>query len=237
MLNMWLEECGDLIHKIVLVEAPVTFGGDPKPLLYKPEYAGRWDDKVLHVVADQIPVTDNPWEREFAQRNAAWQAILDAGAALDDLVIICDVDEIPSKTALKWRGWPMVTLQLRTALFAADWLVPSWYRLPPMSVMATVRWLHTRDGDLAAVRQDRFELPVLQDGGWHFSWLGGTDLQGLKLATGTSHKEIAGTLEDALIQSGMRYTHGASGPTGAPVEPAVVDSSWPAYIRERRCPA
>jgi FkbM family methyltransferase len=237
MLRMHLEEVAPFVHKIIITEARTTFRGDPKPLYFDPADFPEWADKIIHVVAD-IPETDNPWVREFAQRDAAWQALLDAGAKLDDLVIIGDTDEIPSRTALRWRGWPACALQMRTALFAADWVVPDWYRIPTQTVMATVRWLSTGSpgGNLAEVRQHRHELPVLQDGGWHFSWLGGPEKIAVKLDTGTSHTEIAGTLEDALIRSGMRYTHGASGPTGAPVEPAVVDGSWPAMIRDRRCP-
>jgi FkbM family methyltransferase len=234
MLRMYLEEVADKIHKIVLVEAPVTFGGDPKPLLYKPEYAGEWADKVIRVTAE-IPRTDNPWVREYAQRDAGWQAILDAGAALDDVVIIGDVDEIPSAEALRWRGWPVTSLWLRTALYAVDWLVPSWHPLPPMTVMATVRWLKSQQGQLARVREQRGAYPVIRDGGWHFSWLGGPEVQALKLATGTSHYELRSEPEAVLINSGARWRDGASG-GGIPVEPAVIDSTWPAYIREHRCP-
>lgn len=235
MLRMHLEEVADKVHKVIITEAPVTFRGDPKDISYNPADFPEWADKIIHVVAE-IPETDNPWVREFAQRDAAWKAILDAGARLDDLVIIGDVDEIPSPAALAWRGWPVTALHLRTALFAVDWVVPEWQLTPPMTVMATVRWLKARGGKLAEVRHNRFGLPVFPDGGWHFSWLGGPEKQAEKLATGTSHTDIAGTLEDVLIRNGMRYTEGASGPTGNPVEPATVDGTWPAMIRERRCP-
>lgn len=235
MLAMYLEEVGDKVHKVVLVEAPVTFGGDPKPILYKPEYAGKWADKVIHVVAE-IPDTDNPWTREFAQRDAGWQAILDAGASLEDVVIIGDVDEIPSKEALAWRGWPVTSLQLRTALYAVDWLVPAWHRLPPMTVMATVRWLKSQQGQLAVTRDQRGAYPVLQNGGWHFSWIGGPEHQAIKLATGTSHTELRDAPEATAIKSGARWRDGVSA-GGIPVEPATVDSTWPAFITQRRCPA
>lgn len=235
MLRMHLEEVAPYVHKVVITEANVTFGGEPKGISYDPADFPEWADKIIHVVAD-IPETDNPWVREFAQRDAAWGALIDAGARLDDVVIIGDVDEIPSQAAFRWQGWPAVTLQLRTALFAVDWLVPEWQILPPMTVMATVRWLKSHGGKLAEIRQNRFGLPVFQGGGWHFSWLGGPEIQARKLATGTSHTEIAGTLEDVLIRNGMRYSEGASGPTGAPVEPVTVDGSWPTMIRERRCP-
>jgi FkbM family methyltransferase len=235
MLRMHLEEVGPHVHKVILVEARYTFGGDPKPLCYDPADFPEWADKIVSVVAD-TPETDNPWVREFAQRDAAWGALCDQDdISLDDVVIIGDVDEIPSRAALAWNGWPVCTLQMQTALYAVDWLIPGWYRQPPMTVMATVRWIKSRGGRLAELRQNRGGYPVLQDGGWHFSWLGGPEKQFLKLETGTSHTEIMDTPEAALIRSGARWRDGASGP-GIPVEPATVDDSWPAFIRERRCP-
>ena len=234
MLRMYMEEVGSKVHKVILTESPCTFGGDPKPLLYDPADFPEWADRIISVVAE-IPETDDRWTREFAQRNAAWPVLLAAGAALDDVVIIGDVDEILSPAALAWRGWPACTLQLRTALYAADWLVPAEHRLPPMTVMATVRWLMSRHGDLAKVRQERFGLPVLEDGGWHFSWLGGPEHQAVKLATGTSHSELADSPEAEVIRSGARWRDGVAA-DGIPVEPGEVDDSWPAMIRERRCP-
>ena len=235
MLRLHLEEVGPYVHKVIITEARTTFRGDPKPLYFDHAAFAEWDDKIIHVVAD-IPETDSAWAREFAQRDAAWGALIDAGAELEDLVIIGDTDEIPSLGALSWRGWPVCALQMRTTLHAVDWIVPDWYRLPTQTVLATVRWLKSQHGQLAKVRQDRQPYPVLQNGGWHFSWTGGPEKMADKLVTGTSHTEIAGTLEDALIRSGLRYTQGANGPTGAPVEPAVVDETWPLMIRERRCP-
>ena len=234
MLRMHLEEVGPYVHKVILCEAPVTFGGDPKPMHYDPAGFPEWSGKIIQVTAE-VPRAGGPWAREFAQRDAAWGALIDAGAELEDVVIIGDVDEIPSRQALRWPGWPVTALQLRTALYAVDWLVPESHPLPPMTVMATVRWLKSRHGKLAEARQNRTPYPVFRGGGWHFSWLGGPEAQAEKLATGTSHTEIKGTPEAAAIRSGARWRDGESA-GGIPVEAATVDDSWPAMIRERRCP-
>ena len=106
MLRLHLETVAPYVHKVIITEARTTFRGEPKPLLFDPADYPQWADKIIHVVAEDIPVTDNPWAREFAQRDAAWGALIDAGAELEDVVIIGDTDEIPSPAALKWKGSP-----------------------------------------------------------------------------------------------------------------------------------
>jgi len=242
MLAMRLEETAAWPARTVLVESPVTHRGVPKPLHYaaSPDRFAQWNDSVVHVVAD-LPDAP-PWVREHAQRDAAWQ-VIDARAEPGDTVIIADVDEIPSPSLMDWQQvtggrYTVIAARMRTALFAADWLVPDEV-LPPTCVAATVEWLRARAGEgagLGAVRDRRGEFFQLRDGGWHFSWLGGTEAQQAKLLTGTCHTELLGTEEGALILSGERYRTGRHAGGHLPVVPADVDETWPAFIRERRCP-
>ena len=229
MLAMHLEETPQ-VHKYVLVESNITHRGDPKPW----NYMGDYPDRVI-TVRTEIDPELTPWQIEHTQRDAALGALEAAGADLDDVVIISDVDKIPSQTALAWTGWPVVSLRMRTTLYAVDWVVPD-DKLPSQAVMCTLRFLKSMAGSsLSWALDNRHRFPQLGDGGWHFSWLGGPEKQAEKLDTGTCHTEILDTPEAALIRSGARYRDGADG-GGLPVVAAVVDSTWPAMIRERRCP-
>lgn len=235
MLEFRLNELGHAVES-VLVEATFTHRGIAKPLFYerdKKRFA-PWADRIHHVVAD-IPDVVDPWALEHAQRDAAWQAILDAGAQDDDIVYITDVDEILSASALAWSGPGATSLWMKTTLYAVDWLVPASYPLPPTAVAATVAHLRQHGGHLGAVRDQRAAYPVITDGGWHFSWTGGPERQKAKLLTGTCHTELLSHPEANLILSGARYTEGASG-GGIPVVPVDVDETWPAWIRDRKCP-
>jgi hypothetical protein len=69
-------------------------------------------------------------------------------------------------------------------------------------------------------------------GGWHFTWLG-RDAQRAKLAT-HCHLEMTPAQERA-IASGWCYREGVHY-NGTPLHPVDVDDSWPALIRERKCP-
>lgn len=231
MLAMHLEET-PWIHRYVLVEAPWTHRGQFKPVHYRD--SGLTDERVIPVVAE-IPqaALGTPWAIEHIQRDAALPALEAAGCALDDLVIIGDIDKIPSEAVRNWAGWNAAAINMRTTMYAVDWEVPAEH-LPPQGIVATLRWIKARGG-LSAVMDTRFGYPAIANGGWHFSWLGGPDKQAEKLDTGTCHTEILGTEEETLIRSGERYRTGVDGGS-LPVVAVDVDESWPAMIRERRCP-
>ena len=229
----------------VVAEARHTHRGVPKPLsTLAKDLAGdpEWRFAVLDGKPDPAP-----WINEHWQRNAAWK-VIDAEAADDDVVLIADVDEIPSEELLAAAAqygthgppWP-VKVPMRLFLFAVDWevLVPQ----PPPCVLAPVRYLREQAAAgrfLAEVRDSRDRYPQLggdgQAWGWHFSWVGGPERQRAKLETGTCHTEILGTPEADLIRSGARWRTREDG-GGLPVVPVDVDSSWPGYVYERRCPA
>jgi beta-1,4-mannosyl-glycoprotein beta-1,4-N-acetylglucosaminyltransferase len=238
MLQCRLEAMQGYPVQHVIVESPVTHRGVLKPLHYH-ENAGRfrpWHDRIAHVVTE-LPEAP-PWDREHAQRNAAWP-VIDAQAADDDIVIIGDCDEIPSGALMTWKGpGPVASARMRTCLFAVDWEVPQSI-LPPPIVVAKVKWLRARKAEgmgLAQVRDARDRWPVLDDGGWHLSWIGGPERQREKLETATCHTELLGAPEGEMIRDGTRYRSDSNG-GGLPVVPVDVDETWPRFIWEKRCPA
>jgi len=225
----------DVTH--ILVEAPFTHRGVPKPLHYK--QGGRPGiSRVIPVVAE-FPADADGWTREHIQRNAAWQ-VIDALADDTDTVLICDLDEIPSPELLAWNGPDVIAVRMRTFLFAVDWEVDSPW---PTCVAATAGYLRKLarrelrpQVGLAAVRDGRDGYPLLQDGGWHMSWLGGPGKQKEKLETASLHQpEIDARPEGAMIRDGTRYRTSANG-GGLAVRPVDVDETWPEYVAKHRCP-
>ena len=95
MLECRLRELDGKVHKTVLVESRTTHRGDPKPLHYMDnrERFAPWADRIIHITAD-LPMHPDPWVREHSQRDAALRGLADADPG--DMVLIADVDEIPS---------------------------------------------------------------------------------------------------------------------------------------------
>ena len=240
MLQMRMEAFAgtDVTH--VLVEAPWTHRGVAKPLVFEENKARFARYEIIPRVDHWEPDLAAPWNNEHHQRNMAWEPI-GALADDDDIVLICDVDEIPSSELLAFLAADknvrnVMSVWMRTFLFAVDWEAAG--PLPPTCVLGRVSYLRMCAGSgeyIAQIRDKRADYTVFERGGWHFSWLGGPEAQAAKLRTATCHTEIFNTPEAALIESGDRWRH-ADGGGGIAVAGVDVDDSWPAYITERRCP-
>lgn len=97
-----LEETSDLVDAFVLVEAGETYRGAPKPFLFEENKArfGWAAAKIRHVKLETLgPRAANPRDRASVQRNAAVLALGDAEP--DDVVLLLDVDEVPSRALLE----------------------------------------------------------------------------------------------------------------------------------------
>lgn len=244
MLECRLVEAEDnpQVYRHVLVEAPVDHQGNPKPLYYADnrERFASWSDRIVHVIAD-IPGASaelNPWNREHAQRDHIWLGIADADP--DDLVLLCDVDEIPSPAAYEIQPRSMAALNMRLAMFAVDWVCPEETRI------ATAALYKNLGGPLWYMRDNgpRGSFELFNHCGWHFTWLGGPEAIQRK-ASQFCHLELQRMIMEAN-QQGLLYSQGMTWhgqPGGYPpvspeirMLPAVIDETWPRYIRENRCP-
>jgi hypothetical protein len=241
-LRMEAFEPAESVRHLV-VESPFTHRGVPKPVVFDAFSIGTGTRHgVQHIVDDREP-GPAPWANEHRQRAAAWP-VIDAEADDGDVVLIADCDEIPSPELLSFiplwasSGGAVLSVPMRTYLFAVDWIVA--VPVPPPCVLAKVGYLRERAARgeyLGEVRDGRGRYPAFHGhGGWHFSWCGGPAVQRAKLETSTCHTEIFQTPEADLIRSGARWRSQEDG-GGLPVVPVEVDETYPAYIREGRCPA
>lgn len=219
------------VYRFVIIEAAVDHKGHPKPLHYmeNKERFSAWSDRIIPVVAD-LPDAEDPWDRERAQREAAWQGLTDADP--DDTVMHGDLDEIPASAMPVTQ--PMGYDQ-RLFYYAVDWEAPfRWHG----TVTAPLKSIST----FCSFREQRNALPWA-DRGWHLSWLGGPEGIQQKLDA-TPHREP--TFEAFARQglaSGDMYERGITwGWTGLVVDHGIqclavdVDESWPKWIYERKCP-
>lgn len=220
------------VYRHILVEAPWDHHGRRKPLHYAEnrERFAPWASRIVHVA---LPFEDgwqvHPWAREHIQRGWTWEGLGKAGATQNDAVLICDVDEIPSAAALACRPDPFINLKMRLHPYAVDWL-------------ADVPWqgaVAARAGSIACfttARDRRAAYPVLEDGGWHFTWLGGP-ARIMTKATVSCDIELCDEVREG---AGHWYRDGAAGAVthaGATrLIPVDVDESWPQWIQHRKCP-
>ena len=228
MLECRLTELDSLDCKFIIAESDVTFQGKPKPLYFleNQERFGPWKDRIIYGIAG-VPETDNPWEREYAQRGSLLLSAL-GHAKPDDLIIFGDVDEIPRQKAFT----PGTALEMRHHLFAADWVHPQPWRgsviTKPLGLKPEYgRWLRDR----------RWAWPVVPDAGWHLSWFGGTEAAKEK-ARSFSHTEFTGKVcrwldEGHCLEDGLVWDDHQN----LAVQQARADiTEAPRWIREGKCP-
>jgi beta-1,4-mannosyl-glycoprotein beta-1,4-N-acetylglucosaminyltransferase len=91
LLEIRLHELAPYVDRFVLVEGPITFQGNPKPLYF--DESDRFQEfPITHIIASSER-KDDPWANEEHQRNAILYGLKEAGP--DDIVLFGDVDEIP----------------------------------------------------------------------------------------------------------------------------------------------
>lgn len=231
MLEMRLHELDSQVHRHVIVEATVTHRGLAKPLHYPADRNrfARWAEKITYVLADDPPASMDNWQRERWQRDQAARGLAEASPW--DVVLVADVDEIPSPRALTWHGTDIASLLMRTFHSAVDWEYPR-----PQLTSVLGRWGSMYGHSLAALRAGRHQYARVWDGGWHFTWVGSQEYRQAKLAAGTCHVEMPAAEWEA-IGTGASYARGVHYAQDALVHPVDVDGTWPGWIRDRRCPA
>ncbi|MDQ7817356.1 MAG: glycosyltransferase [Melioribacteraceae bacterium] len=169
LLELRLKELNEVVDYFVLVESSKTFTGLDKELVFA-ENRNRFSEynhKIIHVVLDELPTGNGAWEAEFFSRNAILNGL--TNAADDDLIIISDVDEIPNSSIIKNSSieQPNVLAQRLYYYFINCWQNQIWYG----SIITKKKFLTTPQD----LRDKRNQLPVIPDGGWHFSFLGGAE--------------------------------------------------------------
>lgn len=218
----------DVTH--VLIEAPFTHSGKPKPLYFK-EYADEFSEyNIIPFVADDIPGFDY-FQCEIYQRNTIKIALAMLGAELNDTVILSDVDEIPKAEAIE----SFIKFGMN---FAA--LMMPMYRYYLNMEEKSLTWDRARifrykymlDKTADQIRNSGFK-DMLWDSGWHFSYQGGIDAIVTKLES-FSHTEF-NTPEFnnwVRIQQKIESKESLFGKYNLSVVP--IDDSFPTYVQREQ---
>lgn len=241
LLEIRLAELSKTVDRFVIVEAPVTFQGEPKPLYFAEnrQRFAQYLAKIKHVVVSDMPETSTTWVREFHQRQAIRHALSDAAAT--DLVHVSDADEIPRASALRKAARRDELMYLHNALFIYflnwRWEEEQWTRAyaAPWREVAKLDDLNAprlkTPSDYLGLSEQDAKARILWDAGWHFSYMGGAEKVVAKLAA-FSHDEpeVARWKEKDLLAG--QIAEGRHFHTGAKLTPCRVDSTFPRRVRE-----
>lgn len=234
MLECRLTELGDFVDYFVISEATVTHGGRrPKQLSYPPNAKRFWkwrrQIRYVQVPDDVMPTDGDPWTREHAQREHCRVGM--HGAKVGDTVLHGDLDEIPTRDALRRaiKAAEVCVLQQRITHFAVDWLDPS-----PWRGTVVAPWAAASGFGFPGLREMRLTAQVIEDGGTSLSKVGTIEQQVNQSDCGCHTAEAVASGAYRKIASGDAYREGWLG--NVKLLPVDVDSTWPEYVYKRRCP-
>jgi len=190
LLEFRLRHLWDLVDAFVICEAPLTFAGNPKELVFiKNQGRFAWAmSKIRHVVCDTLVPNTKPnerWHNETRQRNFIFKGIKDAKAG--DTIILGDVDEFPAVDVIEAaiESKQNCVCLMRPHCYYLDRCTNSfaWHGT---SIVSYKEDLHAQD-----IRQQRTsgKYTPIPDAGWHFSYTGGIEGIQRKLSS-FSHSEF-----------------------------------------------
>ena len=175
ILRVRLEELGDTVDYFIVVEASETFTGKTKPYYFDklPSWINKWQEKIIRVKIDFPSHLDSPWDREYFQRNSIIQGLHQAGAQKEDLVLISDADEIIKASTIRSinKSNLPARLDVKQYFWNFNWQVPKHCDQGARPVVCEMMdLLHMSPQYLRSL-----DLPLIEDGGWHFSFFGEYD--------------------------------------------------------------
>eukprot|EP00250_Pteridium_aquilinum_P001720 c11926_g1_i1 orf=79-1263(+) len=170
LLELRWRELAPFVTRFVLLESNTTFTGQGKPLWFfenRKRFAFVESQTVYENMAGRILKRgEDPFVLECAQRMHMDKVIKEAGIQQGDLLIMADVDEIPSAHTINLLRWcddipNIMHLQMNSYLYSFEFLVDKGTWRPSVHVYepGVTEYDHGRQTDV-----------ILADAGWHCSF-------------------------------------------------------------------
>lgn len=238
VLEIRLHELNPVVDLFVLAEATRTHSNQIKPLYFEENKArfGSFLPKIKHLVVDDLPNGNDPWEREVFQR----KMLIDrAFADLPDLAIamISDADEIPSASIV--ARLPQILQEMGQA-FSVQQFFCCYHANRILCVDGNsdkvVYWSGTRVAQVGAWRGRAGREGTAKQvfGGWHLSYMGGVEGIRHKLEAYAHHQD-----DDHKVFTPEKIAERmAAGRTLRETENfttiELAPELWPQYLRENQ---
>ena len=181
MLNFRFDYLYDVVDYFVLVEANYSHKGNRKKLFYgdNKELFKKYEKKIIHIIVDDMPNTENAWDNEKFQRKCINRGLMKTKIKNDDIIIISDVDEIPDRnTILNTKTLDDEVFILRQNMYYYN-IFTKQYLSWTAAKICNYKVFCDYNSDASRIRlleNYRFgegkKLKKINNGGWHFSYFG-----------------------------------------------------------------
>jgi beta-1,4-mannosyl-glycoprotein beta-1,4-N-acetylglucosaminyltransferase len=194
ILKLRLETLWDKIDYFVICESLFTHAGKPKPQNFKLKNFQKYKSKIRYLLIKNFPFkTNDPWKRESYQRDYLAKGLKDAKEG--DLIIVSDIDEIPHPDSIskfnpkRYVIGTFVMLHFNYFINNIEMLndKPNLWKSAKITSFTNYQKIfknphairhYKSKGKLRLFKREYikiFRTHYLQNGGWHFSWMGSLD--------------------------------------------------------------
>jgi len=219
LLEIRLKMLDSKVDKFVIIECIETFSGNPKPLYYQEnkDRFKEWEHKIINYVikdpvvswpelrsrlknpsisklqeniiqhaltTNHVPPGELHWLKEFYQKESIRLAL--EGLDDDDICFVSDLDEIWNPD-LEYQLEDSVVYKLRQIVYSGYMNVES---NEPWAGVTLTKYKNIKNASLNHLRNPvKTPYQYIPNGGWHFTFMGGTDMIRLKLES-YGHQEF-----------------------------------------------
>jgi len=218
ILELRLEMLYDVVDFFIISECDYTFSGLPKPFYYdeNKDLFKKYQDKIIHLKNTNTNNVDNivnsytgergkifdniityynavkntsetdygkhQWCREILQREYVKLGL--DGCSDEDIIIFGDIDEVPDASKLNLSGDRPYLLNQKNMIYYINRenITEKWYG----TTVTTFGFLKNRS--MNNVRRHRFDYNIIDNAGWHLTFMGGGDRVKEKIKS-YSHQE------------------------------------------------
>jgi len=182
LLDIRLHELGPFIDKFVLVEATKTHSRKDKLLYFNDNKSlfKEYLDKIIHVVVSDFPEGDT-WVAENFQRNSILLGLKECQD--DNVILISDMDEIPRNTIFKdYNNFQDIGFDYYVTVQNLFYYYLNTYFDQFLWPGTFILKYQTLKKVTPQYFKNRIKRGIkIENGGWHFSYLGGVKNIQLKL--------------------------------------------------------
>lgn len=225
-----IEELWDVVDTFLVVESPLTFSGMKKPMTFW-ENRHRFEKyfSKISYVNQSTPIGNDPWVREKYQRDIILSLARYIYPEPSTVLINSDMDEIVSRVAVE--AWLAGATDFRpTAMMEKMY----YYYL---NNLADCEWaggkiMKLHEGLPQTLSELRYNdnLPIIQHGGWHFSFLGGVQRIKEKVLS-YAHNDLYPFVADTTkLEADIRTGKDWFSDRNMQFRQVPIDETYPKYI-------
>ena len=203
LLEIRLNVLNKFVDHFVIIESEETHSGNKKKITFEIDKYPKFKEKIIYKKINSFPIGLSSWQKENYQRNYIINCLNHAKG--DDIVMISDLDEIPNLENVNLNNYNEKIIVFNQRLFfykmnfganAANWhgtracqkkflKSPQWLR----NLKTHKKYKLYRLDKLLFSKNYERSFKIINNGGWHFTWLGNLDFIKNKLRS-FAHTEL-----------------------------------------------